>query len=73
MRLRLACWIRKVTSVHVNAHAHVHTYAHAPTYSHTQKYVLLVSFPQQKWFRERAKVLRYTYIACLVFHFAVKA
>jgi hypothetical protein len=26
----------------------------------------LIAFPQQQWFRERASVLRYTYIACLV-------
>ena len=28
--------------------------------------VVLIAFPQQQWFRERASVLRYTYIVCLV-------
>jgi len=31
------------------------------------EYVILVAFPRQQWLRERASVLRYTYIACLVF------
>jgi hypothetical protein len=55
---RVACWISKAT------HAHVYIYTHART--HTQKYVILIAFPQQQWLRERASVLRYTYIACLV-------
>jgi hypothetical protein len=36
------------------------------THTHTQQYVILIAFPQQQWFRERASMLRYTYIACLV-------
>ena len=36
--------------------------------AHTDKYVILIAFPQQQWFRERASVLRYTYIACLVLY-----
>ena len=34
--------------------------------THTHKYVILTAFPRQHWFRERASVLRYTYIACLL-------
>jgi hypothetical protein len=30
------------------------------------EYVTLIAFPRQQWLRERASVLRYTYIACLV-------
>ena len=33
---------------------------------HTQTNIIRAAFPQQQWFRERASVLRYTYIACLV-------
>jgi len=33
--------------------------------AHTQKCVL-IAFPRQQWLRERAPMLRYTYIACLV-------
>jgi hypothetical protein len=30
-------------------------------------YLILISFPWQQWFCERASVLCYTYIACLVY------
>jgi hypothetical protein len=33
------------------------------------EYVILIAFPSQQWLRERASVLRYTYIVCLVFIF----
>ena len=45
------------------------THMHARTqrkHAHTDQYVTLVAFPQQEWFRERATVLRYTHIACIV-------
>jgi hypothetical protein len=31
------------------------------------EYVILIDFPQHKWLRECALMLRYAYIACLVF------
>jgi hypothetical protein len=30
------------------------------------EYVILVAFPRRQWLGERASVLRYTYIVCLV-------
>ena len=30
------------------------------------EYIILIAFPLQRWLRERARNLRYTYIACLV-------
>jgi hypothetical protein len=30
------------------------------------EFVILIAVPRQKWFRERASMLRYTYIVCLV-------
>jgi hypothetical protein len=30
------------------------------------EYVILIAFPLQQWLRERASILHYTYIACLV-------
>jgi len=30
------------------------------------EYVILIAFPLQQWLHERATVLRYAYIACLV-------
>ena len=50
-RMRFACCITKGT--------------HARTRTHTH-YVILNAFPRQQWLRERASVLHYTYIACLV-------
>jgi hypothetical protein len=34
--------------------------------AHTHKYVIIVPFPWQHWLRERASMLRYTYVGCLV-------
>ena len=31
------------------------------------EYVILVAFPRQQWLRERVSVLRYTYIALLIY------
>jgi hypothetical protein len=44
----------------------VPTSTQAPASMHTYKYVILIAFPQQQWFRERASLLRNTYIVCLV-------
>jgi hypothetical protein len=30
------------------------------------EYVVLTAFPQQQWLHERASMLRYTYVACLL-------
>ena len=58
IRRRISCWISKATRTQAVAHALVR--------SHTQKYVILIAFPRQQWLRERASVLRYTYLAWLV-------
>jgi len=34
--------------------------------------VILIAFPLQQWLHERASVLRYTYIVCLVFSLALQ-
>jgi hypothetical protein len=31
-------------------------------------YVILIAFLWQQWLRERASMLRYTYIACLAYY-----
>jgi hypothetical protein len=51
-RIRVVCWISKATCT--DAHAH------------TDKCVILITFPRQQWFSERASLLRYTYFFCLV-------
>ena len=33
------------------------------------EYVILIAFLRQKWFRQRASLLRHTYFFCLVTHF----
>jgi hypothetical protein len=48
------------------AHAHCTLDTLVRKYSHSGC-VILVAFPQQQWLHERASMLRYTYIACLVF------
>jgi hypothetical protein len=35
-------------------------------YKPTLKYVIIIAFPLQQWLHERASLLRYAYIACLV-------
>ena len=61
---RLYARMRMHTPTRPGTHMHARTRKHA----HTDQYVILIAFPQQQWFRERASLLRYTYIACLV-HF----
>ena len=38
------------------------THKHTPT----QKYLTLIAFPRQQWFRERASLLHYKYIVSLL-------
>ena len=67
----VARWIIKATRG--QAHACALTPTHTPPYkhTHTQKYVIFFTFSLQQWFRERASVLRYTYIGCIVCFMAV--
>ena len=55
-RIRVACWISKATRA--RAHAHIHAL------KYTEKCVILIAFPRQQWFGERAS--RYMYVVCLV-------
>jgi hypothetical protein len=54
------------TRIHTSTHPGTPMHARQLKYAHTDQYVTLIAFPQQQWFRERASVSRYTYIACLV-------
>jgi len=40
------------------------------TNTHSE-YIMLIDFPLQQWLHERASVLRYTYIACLVLEYCI--
>jgi hypothetical protein len=59
---RLHARMRMHTPTCSGTHMHARTRKHA----HTDQCVMHIAFPQQQWFRERASMLRYTYIACLV-------
>ena len=67
---RVACWISKATrgQAHAGARAHTCASTHSPTcaHAHSQKCLILIASPWQEWFRERASLLRYTYIGFLV-------
>jgi len=55
-RMRIACWMTKATA---RTHTHTHTHTHT-------RCVKLIASPLQQWLHERASLLRYTYIICLV-------
>jgi collagenase-like PrtC family protease len=63
---RLYARMRMNTPTRPDTHIHARTRKHA----HTDQYVILNAFPQQQWFRERASMICYTYIACLVTYYS---
>ena len=58
-RLYARMRVKTPTRSGTNARTHKHV--------HTDQYVILIAFTQQEWFRQRASILRYTYIASLDF------
>jgi hypothetical protein len=52
--MRIACWISKATFVALGIHSVC---------------VILIAFPLQQWLHEGSWMLRYAYIACLVYFF----
>ena len=65
--MRFPCSLSKVTrSKHTPTPC---THTSVRTHTWTCARVILIAFPRQQWFRERASVLRYTYIAsCKTLH-----
>jgi hypothetical protein len=57
------------TPTRLGTNMHARTRNHA----HTDQYVILIAFPQQQWFRERASLLPCTYIAYFVTDFVVNS
>jgi hypothetical protein len=47
---------------------HAHCKLDSYGYKHTLKYVMFIDISLQQWLNERASMLRYTYIACVVIH-----
>jgi hypothetical protein len=69
----VACWICKATRAQAHAsaresttHARTHTHAITNTHTHTHTQICNTVLPLKQWFRERALMLRYSFIACLV-------
>jgi hypothetical protein len=60
---RLCARMRMHTASRPGTHVHARTRKRA----HTDQYVIFIAFPLQQCLRERASMLRYTYIACLFF------
>ena len=68
-RIRHAWWLNKVKRTYANAHAHAPGYPHERTHAQACTHRPIDNtycFPHQQWFRERAWMLRYTHIPCLV-------
>ena len=65
----VACWISTVKCVSTSQRPCSHTSTHARARTH--KSAIRIALPRQQVFRERASVLRYTYIACLVDEYEV--
>ena len=63
---RLYARMRMNTSTSGGNRTHARTHARTRKHAHTDQYVILIAFPQQQWFRERASLLRYTYTGCIV-------
>ena len=64
---RVSCWISKCTRAQARALAPPPTPKHRNhARAHTHTHVILTGFPWQQWLRERALILHYTYIACIV-------
>jgi hypothetical protein len=54
-----------------NNMAHAHCMLDTKGYKYTHSgCVILIAFPQQHWLHERASMLRYTYIGCLVMFYS---
>ena len=53
--------------MHKPTRSGTHIHAHTRKCAHTDQHVTLIAFSQQQWLRERASMLRYTYIACLLY------
>jgi hypothetical protein len=56
------------TRMHTPTRPGNHVHARKRMHAHTDQYVILIAFPQQQWLRKRASMLRYTYIACVVYY-----
>jgi hypothetical protein len=67
-RIRAACWISKATRTHAHAHARAPTHTHIHAGAHTERQIYnTYCFSTVIMFSKSVSVLRYRYIACLVY------
>jgi hypothetical protein len=67
--MRIGCWIPKAAHTHTHTHTHSLSLSLSLSLSHSLTHsqcAVLIAFPLQQCLYERASLLRYTYIACLV-------
>jgi hypothetical protein len=70
---RVACWVSKATCAQAHASARAPTPTRTHSYKDTHKRVILIAFPWQQWFRQRASILRYTFIDCFVYYYTFQS
>jgi hypothetical protein len=58
--------LHALTRMHTPTRPATHMPARMREHAHTDQYIILIAYSRQQWFRERASVLRYTYVACRV-------
>jgi hypothetical protein len=64
---RLYARMRMHTPTRPGIHMHARTHARTRKPAYTDQYVTVIAFPWQQLFRECSPVLRYTYVAYLVY------
>ena len=62
----MRCMLDKQVYMHARACTQPRSRVHTRIRIQRHKYVILIAFPLQLWLRERASLLHYTYIACIV-------
>jgi hypothetical protein len=69
-RMRFACWIRKATCTYAHPHAYAPEYPHTRTQAHACTHWQINNtyyFSTAKIIRDRASMLRYTYIISILY------
>jgi len=73
-RMRIACWVTK-TSVFFSVREYkcrlILRFNNNNNNKGKNTFTVQISFPRQQWLRERASVLRYTYVASLISEYTV--
>jgi hypothetical protein len=60
------CTVGQATDDSIIRRMHFACWILKATDTHSE-YIIHIAFPRQQWLRERASILRYTYIACFIY------